>query len=82
MIGEFFLNIIFNIVTGMFSMLPNWTWNVTSGAFGVALNIIRTVSYLLPMSTVGAIVGIIVSITIFRIVISIIKTIWELLPLV
>jgi len=82
MITEFFLNIIFTIVTGLFSILPDWSWNVNTGAFGVALNIIRTVTYLLPMSTVVAIVNIIVSITIFRIVISIIKTIWELLPLV
>lgn len=82
MISEFFLNIIFNLVTGLFSILPEWSWDVSTGAFGAALNIIRTAAYLLPMPTVAAIVAIIVSITITRIVISIIKTIWDLLPLV
>lgn len=82
MISEFFINIIFNIVTGLFSLLPDVTWNVESTAFTYFLDILKIAGYMLPMDTVAAIAGLIVALTTFRIIISIVRTIWDLLPLV
>lgn len=82
MISEFFLNIIFNIVSGMLGLLPEISWSVETSAFGYFLDIVRVVGYLMPGSTVTAIITLIVGINIFKIVISAIRTLWDLLPLV
>ena len=83
MIGEFLLNIVFGIVTGFFSILPEFTMPaLLVDAFDLFGGIIRVACYLLPMDTITVIIGIIIFTTIFRIVISLGKTIWDLLPLV
>lgn len=82
MISEFFLNIIFALVSGMLSMLPDISWSVDTAAFAPFLNIIRVAGYMLPMDTVVAIVLLVFNFTLVRIVISIVKSIWDLLPLV
>lgn len=80
MISEFMLDIVFNIVSGMFSMLPEVSWSVDSSAFEFLLSFIRCIAYLLPWGTVTSIVGVILALSIFRIVIAIIKAVWDLLP--
>ncbi len=82
MISEFFLNIVFNLVTWMFELLPDITWSVDSSAFSYFLDIIRVVGYMLPAATVTAICTLIISFTVFRIVIAVIKSVWDLLPFV
>ena len=82
MISEFFLNIIFQIVTWLFSFLPNIAWNTRSVTFQGIMDIIRVAGYMLPLNTIGTIAGVIVSITVFKIVITIIRTIWDILPIV
>ena len=82
MISEFFLNVIFTIVSGLLSILPDMSWTIDSTAFEAFLDIIRAVGYMLPMNTVSAIAGVVISLTVFRFVISIVRTIWDLLPLV
>ena len=82
MISEFFLNIIFQIVTWLFSFLPNIAWNTRSASFQGIMDIIRVAGYMLPLNTIGTIAGVIVSITVFKIVITIIRTIWDILPIV
>ena len=82
MVSEFFLNIIFNILTGMLSVLPDISWNIESNAFAYFLDILKVAGYMLPMGTVSTIAGLIVALTTFRIIISIVRTIWDLLPLV
>ena len=82
MISEFFLNIIFKIVSGMLSVVPDITFSVDTSAFQYFVDILRVACYMLPMGTVGAIVGIIVGLAWLRIQIAIVRTIWDLLPLV
>ena len=83
MVGEFLLDIVFSIVSGFLSLLPDtFQWSFEPGILGSFLSIIRSICYFLPMGTVGAIVGLIIWFGIFRIVIRFIKTIWDLLPLV
>ena len=81
MILEFFINIIFNIVMDMMSTLPaDFTFD--TAAINTFLEIVRVATYLFPFNTLINIMSIVIGINLFRIVISIIKTIWELLPLV
>ena len=82
MISEFFLNIIFGLVSGMLEILPDVSWTVETSAFSYFLDIVRVAGYMLPIDTVIAIVAIIIDLTIIRIVIAIPKAIWDLLPLV
>lgn len=80
MIGEFLLDIIFGVVSGFLALLPDFTWSVETSAFEYFMSILKFAGYIFPWSTVVAIVSIIIGLSIFRIVISFIKTIWGLLP--
>lgn len=87
MIGEFLLNIIFTIVTGIldsFSMFGIFdiAWDVGSAKWSTFFDIVRSICYFLPVDTISTIVGLIVSFAIFRVVIRLIITIWDLLPIV
>lgn len=82
MIAEFFLNIIFALVEGMFSILPDISWDVGTGVFSSFLDVLSCVCYMLPMGTVSVIAGLTLSISVFRAVIALVKTIWDLLPIV
>lgn len=80
MISEFFLDIVFNIVSGFFGMLPEFSWSVETSAFQYFLSILQVAGYMFPWSTVVTICGLIVGLSIFRVVIAFIKAIWDLLP--
>ena len=80
MISEFLLNIVFNIVSGFFGMLPEFSWSVETSAFQYFLSILQVAGYMFPWGTVVAICSLIVGLSIFRVVIAFIKSIWDLLP--
>lgn len=82
MITEGLINIFFGIVSGFFTLLPEVSWSVDTSAFEYFLSILKVAGYVFPWGTVVAIALIVFSISIFRIVISFIKTIWDLLPIV
>lgn len=87
MIGEFLLNIVFGIVTGIldgFSHLGifNIAWDVGSGKLEPFIQIVRSICYFLPVGTISSIIGLIVAFACFRAVIRLIVTIWDLLPIV
>ena len=82
MISEFFMSIVFNLVEGALSILPNWNFNIDTAFLTTAFDLIRTAFYLLPMGTIVTMISIIWFFHLFRITISVLKTIWEVLPLV
>lgn len=82
MVTEGILNAVFGILEGFLSLLPDISWNVDGSAFDIFFDVLEMVCYLLPMPTIIAIFFIVVGFTAFRIVISLIKTIWDLLPIV
>lgn len=83
MVSEFFLNVFFSIVTGILSLFPHGIeWNVDSGIMGTFLSVVSSICYFLPMGTVRAIIALIVSFGVFRVAIRLIKTLWDLLPVV
>ena len=80
MITEFFLNIVFTLVSGMLELMPDITWSVDTSSFSFFLDIIRIVGYMFPIDTIVHIIGIIVDLTLVRIALAIPKSIWDLLP--
>ena len=80
MIGEFFLNIVFALVSGFFNLMPDFSWSVETSVFGYFMSILRVAGYMFPWATVVAISGLIVGLSIFRVVIAFIKSVWDLLP--
>lgn len=80
MITEFILNIIFNIVSGFFNLLPDVTWSVETSAFQYFMSILQIAGYMFPWGTVVSIATMIFALSIFRVVIAFIKAIWDLLP--
>ena len=82
MIVEFFLNIVFNIVESALSVLPAWDWNVKASFFQGFFDVLRLACYMLPMGSILMMINIVIFIIQFKIIISLLKTIWEILPLV
>lgn len=82
MISEFVLNIVFNILSTMLALLPDVNWTVDVGSMDSFMDYISLAAYFFPLDTLVSIFAIIIGIHVFRIVVSLIKTIWELLPLV
>lgn len=80
MITEAFFNSIFTGLRGLFSLLPDISWEVNPEVFESFFSLLRLAGYLLPMGTVVTILGIIVGFNVFKIVVSLIKTIWALFP--
>lgn len=80
MITEGLLTVIFGIVSGFFSLLPDVTWSVETSAFSYFMSILKIAGYMFPWGTVVAIATLIFSLSIFRIVIAFIRAVWDLLP--
>lgn len=82
MVVKFGIDLFFGLLSGIFSVLPDITWSLDTTAFQAFIGTLNVAMYLLPMRTVVMMVSIIIWITVFRIVVSLIKTLWDLLPLV
>ncbi len=82
MITEFILNIVFNLVMGFLQVLPAVDFVVPTEWVAFFTDSVRVVCFLLPIGTVKSILTLVVGFTVFRIVIALIKTIWDLLPIV
>lgn len=80
MITEAFMNFLFNVSKTLFALIPDISWDVNEEVFDSFFQFIRMAGYLLPMGTVITILGIIFAFNVLKIVISIIKTIWAILP--
>lgn len=80
MIGEFLLNIVFTLAGGVLSVVPDISWNPDTSAFVFLRDILSVVGYLLPMETVILIVDLIIALTLFMAAVSLIRTLWALLP--
>lgn len=82
MISEFLLNIVFKLVSWIFNLLPAVSFSVDPAALEYFFGYVKAASYMLPMETVATIVGLVVSFTVFRLGIALIKTVWGLMPVV
>ena len=82
MVSELLIKGLLQIVKGLLSLIPAFSWDISNSAFGTFLELFCSICYLLPVNTIVIILGLSASLTIARAVISLIKTIWAMLPLV
>lgn len=81
MIIDLFLNLFFGIATRMMSPLGKITWLFDISSIQPVLEVLRMVGYILPIKEFLPIIAFFIATMILRIAISLIKTIWSLLPL-
>lgn len=84
MITESLLDIFLNLLNGVFSLLPDIEIDLSpyEDAINTFFDFFQYVFYFFPMDTVSYVVSIIIIFHLFKIVVSFIKTVWDLLPLV
>ena len=82
MITEAILSLLFGVVNFLLGFIPDLTWNVDNSIFTTFFDIIRGCCYFLPMGTVTTIFWLIVTIIMFRIGVSLVKTVVKFIPLI
>lgn len=81
MIIEALLNVLFGIVNIILSPISLLGWGFDLALTSPLGGILKVVYYVLPIGKLAPIITFIVSMFIFRAVIALIKTIWELIPI-
>ena len=81
MITDAIISLIYNIFMFFLGGYEPLTFNFNTTIFRTVSNFIAFVFYILPIEGLLPIVTIVISVKIFKIVISVIKTIWDLLPI-
>lgn len=82
MITERLLDGFFAVAEFFLDKLPIMEWTVDTSGWAYAGDILRMLAYLLPWNTISNIVAFIIALTVFRISIAILRTIWGFIPFV
>lgn len=82
MIVENVFNMMFDALSVLLGLLPDIQWDVQGSFFTAFYDVLSVACYFLPMATVSAIISLIVSINLFKILVSLLKTIMQLIPFV
>lgn len=82
MVTEKLIDMIFGVVTGLFKLLPDITWDVNTSAFQYLHDVVDMICYLLPMNTISAIAILIFDLALFRAFMALIRIFREFLPLI
>lgn len=80
MITEAILNILLLPFTLVMELIPDFSWSLEAEMFTIVDEFFRVVCYILPMDTIVSILLLVVALNVFRIFVSLIKTIWQLMP--
>ena len=81
MVTEGIFNFLFGALEMMMTFFPFFNIEIDFDTIQVFFDIVKSISYLLPMDTIVDLIQITIAVMGFRIVISSIKTIWNLIPL-
>ena len=81
MITDTLLDIVFGFVKLLLSPLSSIQVNIPTGFLDKFVEIIRTAMYLIPVAQLMPIIVFFIALMAFRVIVSLIKTIWNLLPL-
>ena len=82
MIIEGLINLVFQSICMILDMLPDVSFSIPADIVAGVTDFFHIIFYVVPVSTVLAIVSASVLIHSFRVIVSLIKTIWNLLPFV
>ncbi len=81
MILDTVLTAVFSVVNKILSPIPDVAVDLDPSLLAAFYEYCKLVLWILPCGTIVSILGIHLAICLFRIIVSIIKTIWQLLPL-
>lgn len=81
MILEGIFDYMFGVLAFIMSWFPFFDITVDLDSINVFFDIIRSISYLLPMGTIFTLFNITMAVMGFRIMVSVVKTIWAVIPL-
>lgn len=81
MITDFIIQLIFKIFMFFVDGKEPLRFNIDSSVYEYIKDFVAFIFYILPIEGLKPIFSIIVSIIVFRITISVIKTIWNLVPI-
>lgn len=81
MIADFIINVLYNAFMFVLGGFQPFHFNFDATILQTFSDFLAFIFYILPISGLLPIVVIIISLMGFRIIISIIKTIWDLIPL-
>ena len=82
MIIETIFNIIFSVVDILLIPFDGLNLIISSNVFNTVLEYLSVVTYVLPIQNFIPIIVFIISTMLLRIVISALKTLWDILPLI
>lgn len=82
MITEKLIDILFGVTSGLFSILPDVSWDVNTSAIEYIRSAVEMICYLLPLAHIKAIIAVIISISIFRAFVAFFWVIRDLLPFI
>lgn len=81
MITDMMINLIYSIFMFLLGGYQPLTFNIDTTVFRTFSDFLAFIFYILPMKGLLPIITIFAALMMFRIVISVIKTIWDLLPI-
>ena len=73
--------VIFALVISVLVLLPDIEINKDEVVSSSAFTYIRAAMYFIPAGTVFSILGIILALWTFRVIVAVVKVIWDLLPI-
>lgn len=82
MITEKLIDILFAVTSGLFSILPDVSWDVNTSSFEYLRSVLEMVCYLIPLGTVKTLIALIISIAVFRAMVALFWVIRDLLPFI
>ena len=82
MITEAILTLVLDVVHSILDIVPDIDLQTLGNVAASGVQYLEAAFYILPMGTVFTIISLLVVLQGFRIAVSVIKTIWALLPLV
>lgn len=80
MLTEVALSGVFELVYGLLSLLPDLEWTMDTTILVTVVQFLQVIFYIVPVGTVVQILFIQLTLQTFRITVSLIKTIWQLIP--
>ncbi len=82
MITEFFLSGFFGIADFFLGLLPEIEWTVDTSAWEYARDALSMICWLLPMGHIKAVVSLIIALAVFRIIVSFVRFVLNLIPFI
>ncbi len=82
MIVEGLITIVFDLVMLLLDLIPDVSFTIPADSVAALVDFFHIIFYVVPVSTVLAIVSASALIHSFRLIVSFVKTIWNLLPFV